>query len=156
MHCYNKSIYISMYIRNWFSDTDKVWHVRDRGTITVSISRSIAALQQSVLTVLIVPYSASSRPGHYFSSSQESSQFPRHQPLLGPDDTWDQELTFLWRDTGWVGTPRSDVGHSGEGQRGALPGLFIIADIRLSSLSPQHNFLTESHKNPGLARVIPA
>ena len=146
MHCYKTNLFIFPYIRNWFSDTDKVWQVRgQRNNYCVDIPghNSINSVNCPSLSPC-----ASSRPGHYFS--QESPQFPRHQPL-GPDDTRDQELTFLWRD-GWVGTGNTIIRSGSEGR--------VIYYRRYNTLCvfslhfPQHNFLTESHKNPGLARVI--
>ena len=94
-------------------------------------------------------------------ASQESPQFPRHQQPLGPDDTRDQELTFLWRD-GWVGTGNTVIrsGTLRGGSEGSITRVIYYRRYKtlcvFSLHSPQHNFLTESHKNPGLARVIPA
>ena len=122
----------------------------------MSISRAI-----TVLTVLTVPH-CRTLPHHAPATilTQESPQFPRHQPL-GPDDTRDQELTFLWRD-GWVGTweHHHQNWDTGGGSEGRITRVIYYHQNKtlyvFSLLSPQHNFLTESHKNPGLARVIPA
>ena len=64
----------------------------------MSISRAITVL--TVLTVPLLSHSASSRPGHYFNPGVATVPTT---PASGPDDTRDQELTFLLTD-GWVGT----------------------------------------------------
>ena len=153
-----RDLFIFTYIRNWFSDTDKVWQVRgQRNNYCVDIPghNSINSVNCPSLS-----HSASSRPGHYSNPGVATAQFPRHQPL-GPDDTRDQELTFLWRD-GWVGTweHHHQNWDTGGGSEGRITRVIYYHQNKtlyvFSLLSPQHNFLTESHKNPGLARVIPA
>ena len=66
-----------------------------------------------------------------------------------------------WRD-GWVGTGNTVIrsGTLRGGSEGSITRVIYYRRYKtlcvFSLLSPQHNFLTESHKNPGLARVIPA
>ena len=92
MHCYKTNLFIFPYLHKKlvFRYGQSVTSERQRDNYCVDIPG-----HGSITVSANCPH-CPTLPHHAPATilAQESPQFPRHQPL-GPDDTRDQELTFL-------------------------------------------------------------